>query len=266
MPSKRTLLWDYTLTRDFPSTQGIKDTVGTFKANGLLTNVINWNAWRPTELPAFFHFQPMVRTAAQLEGNEWEMIKTSVKNEMAKPGNGEVIVLTFNEPERIPLAPGRAAELWRQKILPLRKQHGARLKLVSPSCASDPAGSKWLEDFMKILGGGEKPDYLGAHFYTAQNQPADQGVNSAKSYLTSLHSKYNLPIIVSEIASTSRNGGDVEKFSRDIAGWMDGQPWIKQYAFFGAMRQVADGFVSPAAQLLDQAGHWTKLGKWWAGV
>ncbi|KAH6645064.1 hypothetical protein BKA67DRAFT_664907 [Truncatella angustata] len=265
MPSKRTLLWDYTLTRDFQNTPALRDTVGTLSDNGPLTTVINWNAWRPSELPEFFRFQPMVRTPAQLEGGEWDLINGSINAEIQKPGDDEVIVFTFNEPERIPLSPGDAAGLWRARLFPLRNQYGSRLKLVSPSCASDPAGNQWLEDFMGMLGDDEKPDYVGAHFYTSQDQSAEDGIAAAKDHLAFLCNKFGKALIVSEIASTSRDGGNVERFSHEIVDWMDAQGWIHAYALFAAMREIADGFVSPAAQLMDNEGRWTSLGRWWAG-
>ncbi|KAI0132997.1 glycosyl hydrolase catalytic core-domain-containing protein [Xylariales sp. AK1849] len=267
MSPKRTLLWDWTLTRDYPSSPALHQAVSALKPNSPIASIVNWNAWRPSELPAHLPFQPMVRTPAQLEGSEWTMLQDSLKVELARPGNGEVILLSFNEPERIVgLSAAKAAGLWKSMILPLRKQHTARLKIVSPSCASDAAGAKWLEEFMKLLAEGEKPDYIGAHFYTSQNQPVDHEITAAKTFLESMHTRYNHPVVVSEIASTSRNASDVEKFSHEIAKWMEGQGWIKEYAFFGVMREVADGFVSPVAQMMDNEGHWTKLGKWWVGL
>lgn len=266
MPSKRALLWDWTLTRDYNESPAIKETINSFQEHGLLTTVVNWNSWRPTELPSFFHFRPMVRTVDQLEGNEWNMINDNIVAELGRPGGHEVLLLGFNEPERASLSPEKAAELWSTKLAPLKKQHGDRLKLVSPACASDPAGTKWLQDFFKLLGAEEKPEYIGAHFYTSESRPASEEIAAAKGYLVGLSAKFGLPLVVSEIASTCRDADEVEKFSHEIANWLDEQEWIREYAFFGVMREVADGFVSPYAQLLDKEGHWTKLGKWWVGI
>lgn len=266
MPSKRALLWDWTLTRDVNEVPAIKETAGSFEEDGLLTTVINWNSWRPTELPAFFRFRPMVRTVDQLEGNEWHMINDNLLAELQRPGDHEVLLLGFNEPERASLPSEKAADLWRAKILPLRKQHGDRLKLVSPACASDPAGTRWLEEFMDALGADEKPDYIGAHFYTGESRPAAEERDAAEQYFGGLHTKFKLPLIVSEIASTCRDADEVERFSHEMADWLDEQDWVREYAFFGVMREVADAFVSPHAQLLDKEGRWTALGRWWAGI
>ena len=40
---------------------------------------------------------------------------------------------------------------------------------------------------------------------------------------------------------------------------MDKQEWIHEYGFFGCMRNVADDFVSPAAQLMKPDGTLTDL-------
>ena len=40
---------------------------------------------------------------------------------------------------------------------------------------------------------------------------------------------------------------------------MDEQEWIHEYGFFGCMRNVADDFVSPAAQLMNPDGTLTDL-------
>lgn len=262
--SKRTLLWDYTLTRDFQSTQGIQSSAGALRSDGPIQSVANWNTWKPSELPGFLRFQPTVRTAAQLDGSEFDNLNGALNAELAR--GGEVLLLTFNEPERIPLSAGDAVQLWRERILPLRAAHADQIRLVSPSCASDDAGSAWLAEFMGALGDGERPDYLGAHFYTDSAQDAGAAGDAARAYLSGLHDRYGLALVVSEIASTSRDGANVEQFTHDIAGWMDGLDWVKEYALFGAMRQVADDFVSPAAQLMDDQGNWTSLGRWWAGI
>lgn len=75
-----------------------------------------------------------------------------------------------------------------------------------------------------------------------------------------MHQKFpRQPIIVSEIASISRNKADVYGFTAHLANWMDNTPWIFEYGFFGCMRQVADNFVSPAAQLMEPSGAFTDL-------
>lgn len=86
--------------------------------------------------------------------NEWGMISN----------NEHAIVHYFNEPERAGITPEKAAEIWMEKMVPLRKEKGK--KIVGPGCASDDAGEKWLDEFMeRVCKMGEKPDYLGLHYY-----------------------------------------------------------------------------------------------------
>ncbi|KAK7928302.1 hypothetical protein PG985_005300 [Apiospora marii] len=253
--SKRTLLWDWTLTRDHDATPALQAAAAALA--------------KPScrgDLP----FRPMIRTPAQLEGGEWDMIRGSVEAELRRDAEAPVILHTFNEPERIPLSVDEALRLWRTLILPLRQAHGHRVKLVSPACASDPPGSQWLDAFMAGLPeAGDRPDILGLHFYTMPDQSADQGLAAAKAYFEERHVRFGgLPVIISELASTSRDPAVVDRFSRELARWLEGRErgWVVEYGFFGVMREVADGFVSPAGQMLDGEGGWTGLGRWWVGL
>lgn len=128
------------------------------------------------------------------------------------------------------------------------------MKLVGPSCASDAAGMEWLEEFMgRVLGVGAGPDFLGVHYYGV-----DAG--EAVAYLEGVHGRWPaLPVIVSEIGCISREREEVYAFTARMANWMDETEWVFEYAFFGCMREVADGFVSPEAQLMDKEGGLTEL-------
>ena len=69
------------------------------------------------------------------------------------------------------------------------------------------------------------------------------------------HNKYpEYPVVVSEIASISRDEKEVFAFTTQLVNWMDECPWIFEYSFFGCMKELADSFVSPAAQLMDSEG------------
>ncbi|KAI4266950.1 MAG: hypothetical protein LQ337_008601 [Flavoplaca oasis] len=232
--NKRCLLWDWTNTRDVPNQIDKVD----FK--GPISSVVNWNTWYPTELKNRAPFRPMVRLEGQLSGEDWNNIQNSKEN----------IILFFNEPERAGISPERAAQVWRDKMLPLRKNKGK--KLVSPSCASDPAGQKWIADFMHRIV-EHPPDFLGVHYYGTDSKHAIE-------FIEGLHKKFPKPkVFVTEIASISRNRKEVFEFTAKLCNWMDKTDWIFEYAFFGCMRQVADGFVSPEAQLMKPDGSFNEL-------
>ncbi|KAK7998440.1 hypothetical protein PG989_006480 [Apiospora arundinis] len=258
--SKRTLLWDWTSTRDHDATPALQSTTASLtKPASRIASITNWNSWRPPELPSNLPFRPMIRTPAQLEGNEWDMIRGSIDAELQRDPNTPtplVVVHTFNEPERIPLSVADALHLWHTQILPLRESHGRhRVKLVSPACASDPPGHPVAGRFH-----GRPP--------SGARQARHVGLAAAQAYFEERRARFDLPVIVSEVACTSRDPAAVDRFTRGLVRWLEepGQGWVIEYGLFGVMREVADGFVSPAAQLLDREGEWTGLGKWWVGL
>ena len=207
---------------------------------GPISSVCNWNTWTPPELKGRAPFRPMVHLEAQLSGDDWHRIEST----------NEKIILFFNEPERAGISPQHAADIWRTKMLPLRQHKGK--KLVSPSCASDTQGQAWIQDFMHRVA-EHPPDYLGLHFYGTE-------AKGAIDFIEDMHKKYpKCHVMVTEIASISRHHSDVVQFTARLANWMDEKPWIFEYAFFGCMRDVADGFVSPEAQLMKPDGHFTRL-------
>jgi hypothetical protein len=146
---KRCLLWDWTNTAHCP------EAMENINFDGPFSSCSNWNAWVPPELKNRLPFRPTVRGMDQLtDPNEWGMISN----------NEHVMLHYFNEPERAGISPEKAAELWREKMVPLRKDKGK--KIIGPGCASDPGGEQWLDDFMKRTEDmGEPPDYLGVHYY-----------------------------------------------------------------------------------------------------
>jgi len=208
--------------------------------SGPLHSVSNWNTWYPTELKNRAPFRPMVHLLPQLSGQDW----TNIEN------TNQPIIHYFNEPERAGITPQVAAQHWNSQMLPLRHNRGK--KLVSPSCASDAAGQAWIAEFLKLVE-ANMPDYLGLHYYGTDG-------NAAIAYIEDMHKKHpRLPIIVSEIASTSRVYADVLGFTAQLANWMDETEWVFEYGFFGCMEKLADNFVSPEAQLMNSNGTFKEL-------
>ncbi|MCJ1395394.1 hypothetical protein MMC18_008278 [Xylographa bjoerkii] len=135
-------------------------------------------------------------------------------------------------------------------MLPLREHRGK--KLVSPSCANDPTGQAWIADFMKRVE-SHPLDFLGLHYYGVDG-------DEAIKYLEMMHEKHpHQHVIVSEIASISREKIKVLQFTAQLANWMDKTDWIFEYGFFGCQRKVPDSFVSPEAQLMNADGSFRDL-------
>ncbi|KAF2184862.1 glycoside hydrolase family 128 protein [Zopfia rhizophila CBS 207.26] len=232
---KRCLLWDYTNTQDRPQQMDI------VKFDGPISSVSNWNSWVPPELKGRAPFRPMIHLERELNGNEWQLILQS----------DQPIVHFFNEPERNGISPQKAADYWRNQVVPALRNERKK-QLVSPSCASDPAGQQWISDFMSLIQDA-LPDYLGLHWYGTSS-------DECKQYISNMHDKFpGLKIIVSEIASISRDYEQVHAFTRDMCNWMDGVDFVVEYGFFGCMKNMPDDFVSPAARLMDQWGNFTDL-------
>ena len=230
---KRMLLWDYTNTNNCP--WAMKNVW----FGGPMSSVSNWNAWYPPELAGRAPFRPMIHLLPQLSGSDWNSIQNS----------DQPIIMYFNEPERAGISPEQAASLWHSQVLSLRTSKGK--KLVSPSCASDDAGMAWIDKFMSLVS-DSRPDYLGLHYYGSDG-------NAAIQYIQMMRAKYNLPIIVSEIASTASDHANVLGFTAQLANWMDNTDYIFEYGFFGCMEVLPDTTVNPAAQLMNHDGSFTDL-------
>ncbi|KAL7624219.1 hypothetical protein AAE478_005778 [Parahypoxylon ruwenzoriense] len=239
---KRQILWDWTNTAG-PGNPGVPDKIEQvpFGKNSPVASFVNWNAWVPPELRDRAPFRPMVRVLESTTGNDWAMIQNSQSP----------IILFFNEPERAGISPEQAKDIWYNQILPLRRDKGK--KLGSPAVASDDNGRNWIERFMSLVS-NDPPDFLCLHYYS-------KNANEAIQYLESMHKKWpQHPVMVTEIACIDRDYQAVVNFTVKICNWMDNQNWIFEYGLFDFQRNPADGFVSPAAQLMHPDGNFTELG------
>ncbi|KAI6089191.1 glycoside hydrolase family 128 protein [Hypoxylon rubiginosum] len=257
---KRIILWETKLTSELSSIPGLLSAATALGSSSVIKSITNWETKRPDELPKKIPFRPMVRTPQHLEGDNWSNLISVLS---AQKGT---IVHFYNEPERNGIDVSTAVTDWKNKMLPLRQKYGA--KLVTPGCASSGEGSAWLQSFMGALADDEKPDYLNLHFYTLPQNPCDQEIKNAENFFSEKHTTYNLPVIIGEIASTSRDATQVVTFTKEVSKWLDkpAQSWVVEYGFFGVSTSVDDDFVSPAAQMLNSNGAWTDLGKWWIGA
>lgn len=233
---KRCLLWDWTNTNG--PNGNVAWAMDKVNFNGPMSSVSNWNTWAPPELKGRAPFRPMLHLEAQLSGNDWDMAVNS----------DQPVIHYFNEPERAGITADHAADLWHSQIVPCLR-NGKGKKLVSPSCSNDENGQAWIADFMSRVGDAP-PDYLGLHYYGTDG-------DAAIRFFEEMHAKYNLPIIISEIASIDREPHSVLGFTAQLANWADATDWVFEIGFFGCMTHLADDFVSPAAQLMDASGNFT---------
>ncbi|RYE21587.1 MAG: hypothetical protein EOP45_09370 [Sphingobacteriaceae bacterium] len=202
-------------------------------------NVLVRNTWETANLNGKFPFIPTVRTLQHIQGVDWDRTWNCAAPE----------ILTWNEPERQGISPQVAAQFWYSHMVPLRQQRKKRL--VSPSCANDDNGKRWINEFMNLVA-SQKPDFLGIHLY---HNNADEAIR----YLQAMHDKHQIPLYITEMASIDRNYKNVLEFTGKLCNFCDNTWWVERYALFAIMPRVADGFVSPAAQLLNSNGSFRDL-------
>lgn len=119
---------------------------------------------------------------------------TTAKLDAAR-ANGR-LVIGFNEPWnsfgsfRTPVTPTQALDAW-----PLLMGLGNRL--ASPSISGPTDGNDWLAQFMAgVSSRGYRVDVINVHYYGGLGA----SIADFQGYLASVHSLYNLPIIVTEWA------------------------------------------------------------------
>jgi len=145
-------------------------------------------------------------------------------------------------PKRLQRSGSSKSHLFGRRVIGLSVPH---VPVIPMARSGSP--TSWTES------DGDPPDFLGLHWYGTDH-------NEAIKYFEKMHSKHPTQrIFVTEIASISRNYNDVLHFTVEIANWMDKTEWIEEYGFFGCMRQVADNFVSPQAQLMKPDGQFTDM-------
>jgi hypothetical protein len=116
-------------------------------------------------------------------------------------------------------------------------------RLAAPSISSwDPGSSDpWINDFMtKIAAHGYRVDAQNVHFYTRTSDPTT-AVNEFQTYLTGIHNRFPMPIIVSEWGLN-----DFGASGTSHAAHVSGTPAAphtmgQQIAFMQAAVQMLDG-------------------------
>jgi len=168
-------------------------------------------------------------------------------------------LIAFNEPNfhaQSNILPQQAAQLWPQ-LEAIATKHN--LKLGSPSAAAcgpnpqtDCYGASWDPEpwFDAFFGNctGCKVDFLTSHIYTCN-------ITELQSFLTKLK-KYNLPIWLTEFACpAAKQPESVElAFMKDALNYLENEPSIERYAWFGTRLDPTDGWLGPQVDLLSDTG------------
>jgi hypothetical protein len=212
-----------------------------------------WSPWRSGEADqAGFNFCPMF----------WGEKQTNDFKNLVKAGYANC-VLGFNEPNQsgqAEMTPNRAADLWRQYIDPLANEG---YTTVSPACTNAPSGKTWMRDFFNACQGC-RINAMAIHFYGTDPQEMIK-------YIQDMHETFGMDIWVTEYACQDFSGknqqcdqGKVFDFMNTVNDWMDSTGYVKAYAAFGAMHDMAN--VNPTNQLLAPNNQLTALGRFYIGL
>ncbi|KZV86831.1 hypothetical protein EXIGLDRAFT_217035 [Exidia glandulosa HHB12029] len=227
LTGKRGLAW--------PSDNNFNPSI--FKSDKV-TWLYNWGTTPPPQLNGAFPYIPTQWSAGGIENLNATI--ATLKPEY---------LLGFNEPDndgQAHLSPDDAAKYWKQYIQPLKAQG---VKLVSPAFtnAGAPGGVAWMDAFITACTGCSW-DVVGLHWYGGWTGDLGEFIDSAK--------KYNLPLWLTEFGlSWDAQASNYEEFLPLALTYLDNEPAIERYAFFGAFHSGAGW------DMLNADGSLTSLGK-----
>jgi hypothetical protein len=163
--------------------------------------------------------------------------------------------LGFNEPDGpfdqggSNMAPQQAASEWIQYMEPLRA-HG--IHLGAPAVTGSLRGIQWLQDFFTACAGMCHPTFVPCHVY---------GDLSVVQWLvTTMRGNYpNMTLWVTEFANPDQDLEDTVVSFEETFNWLDAQPYVDRYSYFGAFRSYTSN-VGYNAAMLDPCGQLTDVG------
>ncbi|KAJ7738795.1 glycosyl hydrolase catalytic core-domain-containing protein [Mycena metata] len=164
---------------------------------------------------------------------------------------GATTILTFNEPDistQANMTPEVAASYYQQYISPLSAQ-GFKLATPAVTNGGAPAGLAWLDAFLAACTGC-KYDYIALHWYGGGIDDFTEFIVAAK--------KYNKPIYLTEFGLSWDNEAqvsDYESFLSLALSYLDSEPAVAKYAFFGAF------YSGTSKDMITANGTLTTLGQ-----
>jgi len=171
---------------------------------------------------------------------------------------GGTALLGFNEPNfksQSNVSPGDAVKMW-PTIEAIAKERNLRIgSPAAAACGPDPdtecyakswSPVPWFDDFFKQCTNC-KVDFLTTHIYSCNMTEITDFINSLK--------KYNKPIWLTEFACPAAGQPDSFEltFMKQILNYLDNEPIIERYAWFGTRIDPDDGWLGPQVDLLDNS-------------
>lgn len=211
-------------------------------ANSKISWSYNWGSGTAA-IPSGLEYVPMLWGLGQ-HVNGWSSAATKAI------ANGATHLLGFNEPDlgaQSNLSPAAAADGWKTNMQPF----AGKAKLGSPAVTNggNPMGLTWLSSFISQCNGCTI-DFVAVHWYNGGDATA------FKAYMTNAYAAGgNRPLWITEFEAS---GDDAQKaaFLQDVMPWLDSQPFVERYAYFGAFN----------GNLLGSGNTLSVLGKTYAGL
>ncbi|KAL4865306.1 hypothetical protein BDV12DRAFT_200249 [Aspergillus spectabilis] len=183
----------------------------------------NWGFHR-NGADSSFDFSPMLWGLPSSPNPEWTA---------AVGVEGITEILGFNEPDlgaQANITPSDAAAGYLEYMEPFAGQ----VRISTPAVTNGPPpnmGTGWMDQFFEHCTTCTL-DFVAIHWY-ANNDP-----DGFKSHVQQFYDKYNLPIWITEFAA-SGSGEEQISFLQAVLPWLDSQPYVERYAYFG----VFPGFL-----------------------
>jgi len=185
----------------------------------------NWG-WPSNGLDSSFEFVPMLWGVPSGSDPDWTSAALAAKN-----------VLGYNEPDLSSQAntiPTVAAAGYQGYVQPL----AGKVNIGGPAVTNAGygvlpyIGLGWLDSFLADCTGCQI-DLMPIHWYD------NASVETFENYVTLAHSRSGgKPIWVTEFMLQDSEAAQIA-FLEEVMPWMDAQPWIQRYSYFG----VFEGFL-----------------------
>jgi len=204
---------------------------------GRVSWMYTWSAWKPGGNSVGLDFVPMLWGSKQI--SDWTKLVVEGYATSA---------LGFNEPEQpgqSNMSPEDGATMWKTYMNPLSAKG---YRLISPCPSSGPDGIVWLQNWLGACNGECNVDAMCTHYYGTS-------ASDFQDYITKFHAAFNKNMWVTELACQNFAGGaqcdqaQVNSFLQETTAFMDSQPYIERYAYFGTMVNL--GNVNPENGLMN---------------
>ncbi|KAJ7500614.1 glycosyl hydrolase catalytic core-domain-containing protein [Mycena galericulata] len=163
---------------------------------------------------------------------------------------GATTILAFNEPDissQANMTPESAAALYKQWIHPLSAK-GFKLATPAVTNGGAPDGLTWLDSFLGNCTGCAY-DYVAIHWYGGWIDDFTEFIDGAK--------KYNTPLYLTEFGlswDSTAQASNYEQFMPLALSYLDSEPAVAKYAFFGAFNSGTGKDMIAANGTLTELG------------